>query len=196
MKHLLSAHDLRRLTIGLSLHTRDVISGSSDACAGNTVALRERLRRAKLEVSVLHEFLPQFRNLQSLSVVKLMGDLKEWKDTIVGVLVGNPQLEQLSLSICDQSRLWHDEALDTAGRYDGKLFKQICISYAQKANIPLRLKTLELGKLVYFPSLEVMSRLTAVEYLVAIYIDNVFVLLASHRSKVTLLTLCLTVRVI
>jgi len=69
---------------------------------------------------------------QALCFVKMMGDLRKWENTILGVPISNPQLEQLSLSICNQSRFWRDEAANMAERYDSKLFKRICDSYAQK----------------------------------------------------------------
>lgn len=131
--------------------------------------------------------LPQFKNLRSLSVVDIMGDLGEWEDTIVHVLVTNPQLEHLRLSICEVANNCYDEAVG-AEEYEGKLFWGVCFLYAKRQDIKLKLKTLELGAGLAFPCREILLTLTEVEYLEVIYIYNEFVLSSDCERNVHQLT--------
>lgn len=111
------------------------------------------------------------RNLTSLALLELFGDLPPWQEAIANVLSKSPQLASLALSLNEPS---YDRTISHAEGYR-QLYEftdGICTTYSAKTTERLRLTMLHLGDYIVCPSLECLGRVTDLSVLEQLDIHN------------------------
>ncbi|KAK3991430.1 hypothetical protein QBC44DRAFT_367881 [Cladorrhinum sp. PSN332] len=112
----------------------------------------------------------QFRNLQYLTLDSMDHQIDGWMRAIVRILSVSPQLRGLALSIAASALVW---CLDNGKQEQCTRFlDKLCDSYAEAGGQPLKLKTLLCGQAVIPRSHESLVKLSDLEYLQELHIEN------------------------
>ncbi len=115
-----------------------------------------------------HHDLSGFKDLESLTLNQLAGDLLQWREHIIQVLLGSPNLQSLDLSLSGM-RLHEVHGGDM---YDKRYFDRLCDDYAARGGARLKLRSLRFGHAIYPMSHASLSRLTDLAYLEEVAICN------------------------
>ncbi|KEZ43478.1 hypothetical protein SAPIO_CDS4678 [Scedosporium apiospermum] len=122
--------------------------------------------------------LSNLENLKQLTLEELYGDIYTWRHQIVDVLCQSPELEHLALSLSDPAleRAYWDEQARGVETSLWKYFDELCVAYHEKAQSPLRLKSLQCGTAVLPFEACALRALTDLNTLEAVYIHNMDVI--------------------
>jgi len=122
--------------------------------------------------------LSNLENLKQLTLEELYGDIYSWRHQIVDVLCQSLGLEHLALSLSDPAleRAYWDEQARGVQTSLWKYFDELCVAYHEKAQSPLRLKSLQCGTAVLPFEACALRALTDLNTLEAVYIHNMDVI--------------------
>ena len=117
-----------------------------------------------------HHDLSRFKDLESLTLNQLGGDLAQWREDIVRVLLGSPNLRALDLSLSGM-RI-HEIHVGGGDQYDRRWFDQLCDDYAARGGVRLKLRSLRFGHAVFPMDHVSLSRLTDLAHLEEVDVCN------------------------
>lgn len=120
-----------------------------------------------------HYYLPQFRCLQELSLLELGGDLSAWRSSILGLLLANPQLQRLNLSINARTANWYTRETSPANKdVFSSFFAWICREFGDTNTQPLKLRALRLEDSIAIPDETILQRAFDMRVLEEIFVHD------------------------
>ncbi|KAH6839570.1 hypothetical protein B0I37DRAFT_408969 [Chaetomium sp. MPI-CAGE-AT-0009] len=138
--------------------------GYSDSPPSPDVLLEQRRLYGEPDLTV-------FSCLEELTLNNLYEELPWWRAQLALVLRNSPRLRKLRLSIANQT-LEHYNARGEREKFDG-FFDQLCDDYGETGASPLRLRSLHLGNAVYPYKIASLQRLTDLNFLEEVHVENV-----------------------
>jgi hypothetical protein len=113
-----------------------------------------------------------FRNLETLALTELCGDLIKWRQRITTILLNSPNLKRLHLSLSQRIVLRAHQTLP----YSPELFLQfwnlLCANYAEQGGQPLALRSLICGECIFPTNHELLAKLVDRRWLEEVRIET------------------------